>query len=508
MAAELLHQVWQHTRGYRYLDAAGVLSPTPGALQIVFCDLSTPGPGFTVYNQLKDALIERGVPAKQIRFIHEARTDAEKARLLEACRNGHVAVLIGSTAKLGTGVNIQHRVIHLLHLDAPWRPADLVQRDGRGLRQLNQNRAVMVTNIVTDASFDAFMWSALERKARFIDQVMTGRGVDRTVEDIGQATLNYAEIKASIAGNPLLLEQAEAERDLRRLTRLAQAHERSEWSLKATISHGETELGQIAEQLPLLDHADTATEPTKGSAFRFQVPVLRFYRPEGERTLTERAAAVPELRRLLDATTTEPMRLGHLGGHDIIAERILGTQWGVRRYRFTLADAPGVTASTDWLNRGAPSADLGTVTRLEHLTQAIPGHLTTLRLRQAQLEASVTQARALQGRPFPHTEALTQAQDRLAAVEAQLAATRSTPTDQQPANDPARPAADPAVVNLSAVIPGPPLPADQGGGPPEASVVPDRPAPALLTGQGLRHAIRHDQLAATVRQRGAHGHLR
>ncbi len=200
-----------------------------GGFQIVFCDLGTPDPaaGPQVYGKIRDGLISAGVPAHQIRFIHDATTNPQKAALFAECRAGKVAVLLGSTDKLGVGTNIQSRCIALHHVDAPWRPADVEQREGRALRPGNLNSSVDVFRYVSEKSFDSFMWQALERKARFIGQVLGGRPAGRDVDDIGGATLSYAEVKALASGNPLLLELAEANAQVLRLRQLATGHTRA-----------------------------------------------------------------------------------------------------------------------------------------------------------------------------------------------------------------------------------------------------------------------------------------
>jgi hypothetical protein len=156
-----------------------------------------------------------------IRFIHEAKTDRDKAQLFAACRAGRVAVLVGSTEKMGVGTNVQDRAIALHHLDAPWRPADVAQREGRILRQGNLNRdlgrEVEIIRYVTERSFDGYMWQTLERKARFIGQVMHGRLDTREISDIGDTALSFSEVKAIAAGNPLLMDKAEADTALARL---------------------------------------------------------------------------------------------------------------------------------------------------------------------------------------------------------------------------------------------------------------------------------------------------
>jgi N12 class adenine-specific DNA methylase len=211
-----------------------------GGFQIVFCDLGTPdvtsGGGAGVYGKIRDGLVAAGVPAGQVRFIHEAATDARKAALFADCRAGKVAVLLGSTDKLGVGTNIQTRCVALHHVDAPWRPADVEQREGRALRPGNLCPQVGVFRYVSEKSFDSFMWQALERKARFIGQVMSGRLAGRDVDDIGDATLSFAEVKAIATGNPLLLDMAEASATVTRLRQLAAGHSRGVRRLSDSVA--------------------------------------------------------------------------------------------------------------------------------------------------------------------------------------------------------------------------------------------------------------------------------
>ena len=208
-AADRIAAIHRSSAGRLYLDEAGEPHPRPGGLQLVFCDASTPsGSGWNAYAELRTLLTDRGVPPESVRFVHEAGTDEAKAKLFAACRDGRVAVLVGSTDKMGVGTNVQARAIALHHLDCPWRPADIEQRDGRIVRQGNQNPEVAILRYVTEGSFDIYMWQTVERKAAFINQVATGRAVDRDVDDIGDQALSYAEVKALATGNPLILEKA------------------------------------------------------------------------------------------------------------------------------------------------------------------------------------------------------------------------------------------------------------------------------------------------------------
>jgi N12 class adenine-specific DNA methylase/SAM-dependent methyltransferase len=167
-AADRIAAIWKAHQDEDYFDPGGLPYPARGSLQLVFCDLGTPGTGWNAYDELRGQLAARGLPPESVRFIHDARTDRDKAQLFAACRAGRVAVLIGSTEKMGVGTNVQDRAIALHHLDAPWRPADVAQRDGRVLRQGNLNPEVAIIRYVTERSFDGYMWQTLERKARFI----------------------------------------------------------------------------------------------------------------------------------------------------------------------------------------------------------------------------------------------------------------------------------------------------------------------------------------------------
>src|SRR3954447_17849194 len=194
--------------------------------QLIFCDLGVnPTPwGYSVYDELQAKLVSSGIPRWQVAAVGDAESDAKKQALFERVRQGTVRVLIGSTMKMGTGANVQRRLVALHHLDAPWKPAEVEQREGRILRQGNDNKEVFIFRYVTEGSFDAYMWQALETKARFIGQVMTGESGVRQAEDIGGQELSYAEVKAIASGNPAVLTLAEADAELQRLATLKKHH--------------------------------------------------------------------------------------------------------------------------------------------------------------------------------------------------------------------------------------------------------------------------------------------
>jgi N12 class adenine-specific DNA methylase len=211
--ADNVAAIWQRTAASR-------------GTQMIFSDMGVNPTqwGYSVYDEVTAKLTARGIPREQIAAIGDADSDAKKQSLFDRVRNGSVRVLIGSTAKMGTGTNVQKRLAALHHLDAPWKPAEVEQRDGRIRRQGNENHRVAIYRYVTEGSFDAYMWQALETKARFIGQVITGDNAARRAEDIGGQELSYAEVKAIASGNPAVLTLAEADAELQRLAILKKNH--------------------------------------------------------------------------------------------------------------------------------------------------------------------------------------------------------------------------------------------------------------------------------------------
>src|SRR6202040_1110926 len=214
--------------------------------------------GYSAYNDIITKLIAAGVPAEQIAAVGAADSDAKKQALFEKVRSGAVRVLIGSTQKMGTGTNVQKRLVALHHLDAPWKPAEVEQRDGRILRQGNENEEVAVYRYVTEGSFDAYMWQALETKARFIGQVITGDNAARRAEDIGGQELSYAEVKAIASGNPAVLTLADADGELQRLAVLKKNHLDEQFVARRSVRDLPATIASLSERLSQLT-ADEAT---------------------------------------------------------------------------------------------------------------------------------------------------------------------------------------------------------------------------------------------------------
>ena len=218
--------------------------------QLVFSDLSTPhyDGKFNLYDDIKTKLVAKGVPESEIAFIHDARTDKEKESLFAKVRSGNVRVLIGSTSKMGSGTNCQKRLVALHHLDVPWRPSDISQREGRILRQGNENKEVQIFRYVTKDTFDAYSWNIIENKQKFISQIMTGKNPNRSCEDADETSLSYAEVKALATGNPHIREKMDLEISVTRLKTLRAEHERQHYSLEdRLVRHYPNEVQKTTE---------------------------------------------------------------------------------------------------------------------------------------------------------------------------------------------------------------------------------------------------------------------
>jgi N12 class adenine-specific DNA methylase len=255
--AAFYHQTRQHV--YDDPDGFALFDDRPGALQVIFCDQGTPDSwDYGVYHRLTDLLVEAGVPRKRIAWIHDAKRSHEaRAALFARCRAGEISVLIGSTEMMGTGVNIQRRLRCIRHLDAPWRPADIEQRDGRGDRPGNGNDKLFVYRYATKGSFDAYMWQALERKARFIRQVLTGDPHIREAEVADNPqVLSYGELKALATGQPLLLMLSEVNSEVARLRNNAAGHRRAQIRMQMDHTDYERRARELAEEAKQLRRID------------------------------------------------------------------------------------------------------------------------------------------------------------------------------------------------------------------------------------------------------------
>jgi len=298
-AVENIFRIWQESKPER-------------SAQLVFCDLSTPKDrGFSVYRAAAEKLERLGVPSGDIAFIQDYDSDALKLSLFRDVRAGKVRVLFGSTQKMGSGTNVQERLIALHHFDAPWRPADVEQREGRILRQGNKNEVISIYRYVTEGSFDAYMWQTLETKAKFIAQVMSGDMTIRRLEDLDSAALTYAEVKAIASGNPLVIEKAQVDAELIRLTRLRSAHAEEQYRIRTNLRRSHEDAEAFTGRLTNLRQDIAVRQDTSGDKFSIEL--------DGQ-TLDNRGIAGELIVRRAEKIKSrfgDDVRVGRFAGFDL-----------------------------------------------------------------------------------------------------------------------------------------------------------------------------------------------
>ncbi|MCC6580455.1 MAG: DEAD/DEAH box helicase family protein, partial [Phycisphaeraceae bacterium] len=378
-------------------------TPTRGT-QMIFADMGVnPTPwGYSPYDEIIEKLVAHGIPREQIATMGEAESDAKKQALFEKVRQGSVRVLIGSTQKMGTGTNVQKRLIALHHLDAPWKPAEVEQRDGRILRQGNESAEVAIYRYVTEGSFDAYMWQALETKARFIGQVITGDNAARRAEDIGGQELSYAEVKAIASGNPAVLTLAEADAELQRLALLKKNHldeqyvaRRSVRDLPSTIKSLNERLAKLtADEATAIEHASDPVTIGKQPLARDDVAAV----------LAKKLEALP-----IGVRDTTRVPIGSYRG--LRFGIILHPQFPPDVY---LESAITRQSSLSRDHQG-PRAVLNA---LERIATGYPGEIVRVRQDLSIAESQLRDYQARLGQPFPHEAYLSE----LAGLRDQLKA--------------------------------------------------------------------------------------
>ena len=432
-AAGRIAGLWRAHRDDAYPGPGGRESPVRGSLQLVFCDFGTPGDDWNVYEELRDQLVARGLPRQMIRFVHDAKSDRDKGELFAACRAGAVAVLIGSTEKMGVGTNVQLRAVALHHLDCPWRPADVAQREGRILRQGNHNSQVEIIRYVTERSFDGYMWQTVERKARFIAQVMRGKLDVREIEDIGDAALSYNEVKALATGNPLLMDKADADAELTRLERAERAWNRNRDTLAHKITASTERVTVLEATAAAIDAAVTRRQDTRGDGFIMSVGPTRHTRRQdaGEHLRTLIAEQDQDLTGSGHRRLAQP--LGELGGFPLTAttERILGSTIVI----LELDGAPGTELRMTPAEIKA--ADPGKlIVRLEGRRSSLETLKTKTLAEITRLTAEAGHARDDLRKPFAQADKLAAARDRTQQIDERLNRAAAPPR-----SDPGPPAA-------------------------------------------------------------------
>ena len=439
-----IHRIWQDGQADRLT-------------QLVFCDLSTPKtgatgakaaktaggnldspelnaverlidkenpdePGFTVYDDIREKLVARGIPREEIAFIHEANTETRKKELFAKVRSGQVRVLMGSTFKMGAGMNVQDRLVALHDLDCPWRPGDLEQRSGRIIRQGNRNKEVHIYRYVTESTFDAYLWQTVENKQKFISQIMTSKSPVRSCEDVDETALSYAEIKALCAGDERIKEKMDLDVDVARLKLMKASHQSQQFRLEDNLLRHFPE--QIRQNESFVEGFTADMQTLAGHPH----PVDGFAGMEvkGDLLTDKDNAGAAILEAFKDAKGMEPVPIGSYRGfamsltvEDFGRDFIL-TLRGKMNHRVTLGkDARG------------------NLTRIDNALNAMPDRLQNVRNTLDALTAQMETAKAELGKPFPQEDELRTKSARLAELNAELNIDDRTPMEQMAEDAPA-----------------------------------------------------------------------
>ena len=366
--------------------------------QIVFLDMATPkGKSKTdttdtddssmdmesakLYDDLRARLMQGGIPAKEIAFIHDADTDQKKKKLFADVNDGKVRVLIGSTGKMGVGMNAQKRIVAIHHLDAPWRPGDVEQRNGRAFRQGNINDEVENFTYVTEGSFDARLWDILERKQNFINQVMNGESVGRETEDTGEVTLSAAEVKALASGSPLIMEQVQLDTDIKKLESLYRAHRSSIRAAKDRLEKDRGTIGSLERQIELGKADMKATKDTYSEG-KFSIKV-------GKQTFTEKKDAGVAL--MAEATAKADFSYATIGSFAGFEVRVIKTTEGIKG---VIAGKQGYSFNT------YPNNTTFMINHLISVVESISERVTMWEKQLEETKADMAEQEKLIGEPF------------------------------------------------------------------------------------------------------------
>ena len=392
-----VYEIWEKTKEQR-------------STQMIFCDLSTPKEdGFDVYNDVRDKLVAKGIPKEEVQFIHDADTETKKAELFGKVRNGTVRVLMGSTQKMGAGTNVQTRLIALHHLDCPWRPADIAQRNGRMVRQGNMNKEVSIFIYVTESTFDSYSWQLVENKQKFISQIMTSKSPARSCEDLDEAALTYAEVKALAAGNPMIKEKMDLDIQVARLRTLKAAYTSQHYRLEDAIAVA------FPRQIKGTEHRIRTFEQDIQTAKEHQSydadKKLIFSIELDGKTYDKREDAGKALLGLVGAAVraTKPVPVGHYAGFEITVE------YKPLEKVFHAHLVGEATHTTELGNDAA-----GNMIRFQNVVSALPQDLNRLHGSLEQLTKQLTNAEEELKQPFLQEQELSDKSARLAELDALL----------------------------------------------------------------------------------------
>ena len=392
---EKAFEIWEQTKEQK-------------STQIIFCDLSTPkGDGtFNVYDDIKNKLIEKGVPPEEISFIHEANTETRKAELFGKVRSGQVRFLLGSTQKMGAGTNVQDRLIALHHLDVPWRPSDIEQQEGRILRQGNLNPKVKIFRYVTESTFDSYSWQLIENKQKFIGQIMTSKSPVRSCEDVDEAALTYAEVKALATGNPYIKEKMDLDIQVSKLKLMKANHTSQKYRLEDNIAkHYPQQIAILKERISGMT-ADIQTAKTN-----LPVDKEQFFMKVGDKAYTDKkeaGAALVEMCKEMK-TVNVPATVGEYAGFK------MAVSFDSFNHKFVM-NLKGQLSH----NLEIGSDPLGNIARINHALEFMPKQLSEAQTKIETVERQLETAKVEVTKPFAQEAELAEKLERLSALNALL----------------------------------------------------------------------------------------
>ena len=392
---EKAFEIWEQTKEQK-------------STQLIFCDLSTPkGDGtFNVYEDIRNKLIEKGVPPEEIAFIHEANTELRKAELFGKVRSGQIRFLLGSTQKMGAGTNVQDRIIALHHLDVPWRPSDIEQQEGRILRQGNLNPKVKIFRYVTEGTFDSYSWQLIENKQKFIGQIMTSKSSVRSCEDVDEAALTYAEVKALATGNPYIKEKMDLDIQVSKLKLMKANHTSQKYRLEDNIAK------HYPQQITILKERISGMQTDIQTA-KANLPVDKeqFSMKVGDKLYTDKKEAGTALVEMCKEikTVNAPAVIGEYAGFK------MSVYFDAFNHKFVM-NLKGQLSH----NLEVGSDPLGNISRINHALESMPKQLMEAQTKLETVEHQLETAKVEVTKPFAQEAELAEKLERLSALNALL----------------------------------------------------------------------------------------
>jgi hypothetical protein len=410
-------RIWKQTSANSYVRPDGKPFDLPGAAQMIFSDLGTINVektrGFSAYRWIRDELVRLGVPPSEIAFVQDYKKTEAKQRLFADLRAGKLRFVLGSSDLMGTGVNAQLRLRALHHLDVPWLPSQIEQREGRIVRQGNQHDEVDIYAYATEGSLDATMWQNNERKARFIAAALSGDTSIRRLEDLGEGQANqFAMAKAIASGDQRLMQKAGLEADIARLERLRAAHQDDQFAVRRQIRDAERDIEFATRRIGDIGQDIARLVPTAGDLFSMTVTdKIHVDRKDAGRALMKEILSLVQLQHEGERV------IASIGGFDL---EFRGERFGRDGYRYTTQLARSGT--TQEIELPVTVTPLGAVSRLEHALSGFEEDQERYRQRLADVQRRLVSYRSRDGGAFAFAEELAEKRRQLAAIETDLAA--------------------------------------------------------------------------------------